>query len=182
MLWIRKLSRVTADSSEQMWTRYLLAFSRPGSKDWHQAGRGSQLLCSSCQNYENKHGCLPRSAAFMFKPVKEEEEVNSKHGMRTRRSRAAVSLAPSNVTFHLFFAGVLLRILTQRSSAQYLTAAVVSEKWTPEAHRLPHQWGSAVKGPDLHEWNILHFSEVVFHGQQERIQQEEEQGEQNTVQ
>lgn len=64
---------------------------RAGSKDWHQVGRGSQLLCSSCQNYENKHGCLPRSAAFMFKPVKEEEEVNSKHGMRTRRSRAAVS-------------------------------------------------------------------------------------------
>lgn len=92
---------------------------------------------------------------------------------------------PTSLLFSYFFCNrdwVLLRILTQRSSAQYLTAAVVSEKWTPEAHRLPHQWGSAVKGPDLHEWNILHFSEVVFHGQQERIQQEEEQGEQNTVQ
>lgn len=97
MLSIRKPSRVTADLSEQMQNRHLLACSRAGSKDWHQAGRGNQLLCSSCQNYENKHGCLPRSAAFMFKPVKEEEEVNSKHGMRTRRSRAAVRLAPSNI-------------------------------------------------------------------------------------
>ncbi|XP_053171909.1 arginine-glutamic acid dipeptide repeats protein isoform X1 [Scomber japonicus] len=64
-----------------------------GSKDWHQGGRDNPLLCTSCRTYENKHGCLPPSqksagAPFMFKPVKEEEEVNSKHGMRTRRSRA----------------------------------------------------------------------------------------------
>ncbi|XP_031587289.1 arginine-glutamic acid dipeptide repeats protein isoform X1 [Oreochromis aureus] len=63
------------------------------SKDWHQGGRGNPLLCTSCRTYENKHGCLPSapksgSAPFMFKPVKVEEEVNSKHGMRTRRSRA----------------------------------------------------------------------------------------------
>lgn len=111
-LWLNKWVRAVnpqavtchgTTSGGQMWTRYLLALSHPGSKDWHQAGRGSQLLCSSCQNYENKHGCLPRSAAFMFKPVKEEEEVNSKHGMRTRRSRAAVSLAPSNIALTFFF-------------------------------------------------------------------------------
>lgn len=75
-------------------------FSLTGSKDWHQGGRHNPLLCTSCRTYENKHGCLPPAsksagAPFMFKPVKEEEEVNSKHGMRTRRSRAPVSLKPS---------------------------------------------------------------------------------------
>ncbi|XP_023117961.2 arginine-glutamic acid dipeptide repeats protein isoform X1 [Amphiprion ocellaris] len=63
------------------------------SKDWHQGGRDNPLLCTTCRTYENKHGCLPPAqksgnAPFMFKPVKAEEEVNSKHGMRTRRSRA----------------------------------------------------------------------------------------------
>nr|XP_019957181.1 PREDICTED: arginine-glutamic acid dipeptide repeats protein-like isoform X1 [Paralichthys olivaceus] len=63
------------------------------SKDWHQGGKDNNpLLCTTCRSYENKHGCLPpapKSAggSFMFKPVKEEEE-HSKHGMRTRRSRA----------------------------------------------------------------------------------------------
>ncbi|XP_022602540.1 arginine-glutamic acid dipeptide repeats protein-like isoform X2 [Seriola dumerili] len=66
------------------------------SKDWHQGGRDNPLLCTSCRTYENKHGCLPQApksggTSFMFKPVKEEEEVNSKHGMRTRRSRAPLS-------------------------------------------------------------------------------------------
>ncbi|XP_047438882.1 arginine-glutamic acid dipeptide repeats protein isoform X2 [Mugil cephalus] len=66
------------------------------SKDWHQGGRNNPLLCTSCRTYENKHGCLPpaskaANAPFMFKPVKAEEEVNSKHGMRTRRSRAPLS-------------------------------------------------------------------------------------------
>lgn len=63
------------------------------SKDWHQGGKNNPVLCTRCRTYENKHGCLPPSqksggSLFMFKPVKEEEEVNSKHGMRTRRSRA----------------------------------------------------------------------------------------------
>nr|XP_061813877.1 arginine-glutamic acid dipeptide repeats protein-like [Nerophis lumbriciformis] len=63
------------------------------SKDWHQGGRYNPLLCTTCRTYENKHGCLPATqkssgTSFMFKPVKEEEEGNSKHGMRTRRSRA----------------------------------------------------------------------------------------------
>ncbi|KAL6112074.1 rere [Pungitius sinensis] len=63
------------------------------SKDWHRGRRENALLCTTCRTYENKHGCLPPApkstgAPFMFKPVKEEEEVNSKHGMRTRRSRA----------------------------------------------------------------------------------------------
>ncbi|XP_028262442.1 arginine-glutamic acid dipeptide repeats protein isoform X2 [Parambassis ranga] len=65
------------------------------SKDWYQGGRGNPLLCTSCRTYENKHGCLPpapksANASFMFKPVKE-EEGSSKHGMRTRRSRAPLS-------------------------------------------------------------------------------------------
>lgn len=63
------------------------------SKDWHQGGKNNPVLCTRCRTYENKHGCLPPAqksggSLFMFKPVKEEEEVNSKHGMRTRRSRA----------------------------------------------------------------------------------------------
>ncbi|XP_024126872.1 arginine-glutamic acid dipeptide repeats protein isoform X2 [Oryzias melastigma] len=63
------------------------------SKDWHQSGRDNSLLCTTCRNYVNKHGCLPpapksANSSFMFKLVKAEEEVNSKHGMRTRRSRA----------------------------------------------------------------------------------------------
>nr|XP_043879915.1 arginine-glutamic acid dipeptide repeats protein isoform X2 [Solea senegalensis] len=63
------------------------------SKDWHEGGKDNNpLLCTACRAYERKHGCLPPTSkstgTFMFKPVKEEEEVNSKHGMRTRRSRA----------------------------------------------------------------------------------------------
>uniref|UniRef100_A0A8C2Z8I2 Arginine-glutamic acid dipeptide (RE) repeats b n=1 Tax=Cyclopterus lumpus TaxID=8103 RepID=A0A8C2Z8I2_CYCLU len=58
--------------------------------------RDNPLLCTTCRTYENKHGCLPPAskctgAPFLFKPVKEEEEVNSKHGMKTRRSRAPLS-------------------------------------------------------------------------------------------
>uniref|UniRef100_A0A3P8UPN7 Arginine-glutamic acid dipeptide (RE) repeats b n=1 Tax=Cynoglossus semilaevis TaxID=244447 RepID=A0A3P8UPN7_CYNSE len=64
------------------------------SKDWHQGGKDNHhLLCSTCRLHEKRHGCLPHApkspgASFMFKPVKEEEVMNSKHGMRTRRSRA----------------------------------------------------------------------------------------------
>uniref|UniRef100_A0A1A8EQK3 Arginine-glutamic acid dipeptide (RE) repeats b n=1 Tax=Nothobranchius korthausae TaxID=1143690 RepID=A0A1A8EQK3_9TELE len=63
------------------------------SKDWHQGGRDYPLLCTTCRTYENKHGCLPpapksATSSFMFKPVKAEEEVNNKHGMRTRQSKA----------------------------------------------------------------------------------------------
>ncbi|XP_014837629.1 PREDICTED: arginine-glutamic acid dipeptide repeats protein-like isoform X2 [Poecilia mexicana] len=66
------------------------------SKDWHQVGRDNSLLCTTCRTYENKHGCLPPAsksgnASFMFKPVKVEEELNSKHGMRTRQSRAPLT-------------------------------------------------------------------------------------------
>uniref|UniRef100_A0A3P9IMN8 Arginine-glutamic acid dipeptide (RE) repeats b n=1 Tax=Oryzias latipes TaxID=8090 RepID=A0A3P9IMN8_ORYLA len=63
------------------------------SKDWHQGGRDNSLLCTTCRTSVNKHGFLPpasksANSSFMFKLVKAEEEVNSKHGMRTRRSRA----------------------------------------------------------------------------------------------
>ncbi|XP_072308485.1 arginine-glutamic acid dipeptide repeats protein isoform X2 [Eucyclogobius newberryi] len=66
------------------------------SKDWNQGGKNSSVLCTRCRTHENKHGCLPSAqksggSLYMFKPVKEEEEVNSKHGMRTRRSRAPMS-------------------------------------------------------------------------------------------
>lgn len=66
------------------------------SKDWHQGGRDNPLLCTTCRTFENKHGCLPPASksggsSFMFKPVKAEDEVNNKHGMRTRQSKAPVS-------------------------------------------------------------------------------------------
>lgn len=81
---------------------------KTGSKDWHQGRRDNPLLCTTCRTYENKHGCLPPApksagAPFMFKPVKEEEEVNSKHGMRTRRSRAPVSLRLADQSHHLYY-------------------------------------------------------------------------------
>lgn len=47
----------------------------------------------------------------MFKPVKEEEEVNSKHGMRTRRSRAPVSPRLTDQS-HLSLALAEAKILT----------------------------------------------------------------------
>lgn len=48
----------------------------------------------------------------MFKPVKEEEEVNSKHGMRTRRSRAPVSLrlTPPLMETHQSSLGIAVNI------------------------------------------------------------------------
>ncbi|KAL0978169.1 hypothetical protein UPYG_G00166970 [Umbra pygmaea] len=66
------------------------------SKDWQHGGRDNILLCTNCRTYYNKHGRLPpgpkpADPPFMFKPVKEEEEGNGKHGMRTRRSRAPLS-------------------------------------------------------------------------------------------
>ncbi|KAF3856277.1 hypothetical protein F7725_017000 [Dissostichus mawsoni] len=65
-------------------------------QDWHHGRRDSSLLCTTCHTHESKHGSLPPAsksavAPFLFKPVKEEEEVNNKHGMRTRRSRAPLS-------------------------------------------------------------------------------------------
>ncbi|XP_055768682.1 arginine-glutamic acid dipeptide repeats protein isoform X2 [Salvelinus fontinalis] len=66
------------------------------SKDWQHGGRDNILLCTTCRTFYNKHGRLPpgpkpADPPFMFKPVKEEEEGNGKHGMRTRRSRAPLS-------------------------------------------------------------------------------------------
>ncbi|CDQ63242.1 unnamed protein product [Oncorhynchus mykiss] len=66
------------------------------SKDWQHGGRDNILLCTTCRTYYNKHGRLPpgpkpADPPFMFKPVKEEEEGNGKHGMRTRRSRTPLS-------------------------------------------------------------------------------------------
>ncbi|XP_028969741.2 arginine-glutamic acid dipeptide repeats protein isoform X2 [Esox lucius] len=66
------------------------------SKDWQHGGRDNILLCTNCRTYYSKHGRLPpgpkpADPPFMFKPVKEEEEGNGKHGMRTRRSRAPLS-------------------------------------------------------------------------------------------
>lgn len=65
--------------------------------------------------------------------------------------------------------------LTSPSSARHPTAVVVSEKWPPEADRLPDQRGPAHQGPDV-RWNVVHLSALVLHGHQERIQQEEKQG------
>uniref|UniRef100_A0A8C7UQ21 Arginine-glutamic acid dipeptide repeats protein n=1 Tax=Oncorhynchus mykiss TaxID=8022 RepID=A0A8C7UQ21_ONCMY len=73
------------------------------SKDWQHGGRDNILLCTTCRTFYNKHGRLPpgpkpADPPFMFKPVKEEEEGNGKHGMRTRRSRAPVRLRASHLS------------------------------------------------------------------------------------
>uniref|UniRef100_A0A8C7CC63 Arginine-glutamic acid dipeptide (RE) repeats b n=1 Tax=Oncorhynchus kisutch TaxID=8019 RepID=A0A8C7CC63_ONCKI len=73
------------------------------SKDWQHGGRDNILLCTTCRTYYNKHGRLPpgpkpADPPFMFKPVKEEEEGNGKHGMRTRRSRTPVSLGTAHLS------------------------------------------------------------------------------------
>uniref|UniRef100_A0A665VNV6 Arginine-glutamic acid dipeptide (RE) repeats b n=1 Tax=Echeneis naucrates TaxID=173247 RepID=A0A665VNV6_ECHNA len=96
------------------------------SKDWHQGGRDNPWLCTTCRTYENKHGCLPpapksANAPFMFKPVKEEEEVNSKHGMRTRRSRAPVS---SKLADHSYF-------ITHKHLQNNVCAIAISHKLKP---------------------------------------------------
>ncbi|XP_023225792.1 arginine-glutamic acid dipeptide repeats protein-like isoform X5 [Centruroides sculpturatus] len=66
------------------------------SKDWHHAGKDHALLCTECRLFFKKYGeqrplSEPREPPpFMFKPVKEEENnnsVNGKHVMRTRRSK-----------------------------------------------------------------------------------------------
>uniref|UniRef100_A0A8C8BSL0 Arginine-glutamic acid dipeptide repeats protein n=1 Tax=Oncorhynchus tshawytscha TaxID=74940 RepID=A0A8C8BSL0_ONCTS len=73
------------------------------SKDWQHGGRDNILLCTTCRTFYNKHGRLPpgpkpADPPFMFKPVKEEEEGNGKHGMRTRRSRAPVRRRASHLS------------------------------------------------------------------------------------
>ncbi|KAM9298990.1 arginine-glutamic acid dipeptide repeats protein [Gastrophryne carolinensis] len=68
------------------------------SKDWHHGGRENILLCTDCRIHFKKYGELPPiekpvdPPPFMFKPVKEEEDsLNGKHSMRTRRSRGSMS-------------------------------------------------------------------------------------------
>uniref|UniRef100_UPI00398F3A98 arginine-glutamic acid dipeptide repeats protein isoform X6 n=1 Tax=Pristiophorus japonicus TaxID=55135 RepID=UPI00398F3A98 len=68
------------------------------SKDWHHGGRDNILLCTECRIHFKKYAELPPiekpvdPPPFMFKPVKEEEDVLSgKHSMRTRRSRGSMS-------------------------------------------------------------------------------------------
>ncbi|XP_053546419.1 arginine-glutamic acid dipeptide repeats protein isoform X4 [Bombina bombina] len=68
------------------------------SKDWHHAGRENILLCTDCRIHFKKYGELPPiekpvdPPPFMFKPVKEEEDgINGKHSMRTRRNRGSMS-------------------------------------------------------------------------------------------
>ncbi|KAM9410368.1 arginine-glutamic acid dipeptide repeats protein isoform 2-T2 [Pholidichthys leucotaenia] len=95
------------------------------SKDWHQSGtRDNSLLCTTCRTYENKHGCLPPAprsgrTSYMFKPVKAEEEVNSKHAMRTRRSRAP-------------------QLSSLRSGHRRLTGSPTSEEQQPSNHPAPN--------------------------------------------
>uniref|UniRef100_A0A672YDW6 Arginine-glutamic acid dipeptide repeats protein n=1 Tax=Sphaeramia orbicularis TaxID=375764 RepID=A0A672YDW6_9TELE len=116
------------------------------SKDWHQGRRDNPVLCTRCRTYENKHGCLPPSqkssgTLFMFKPVKEEEEVNSKHGMRTRRSRAPVSLS---LLFSVFTAKCCtMPRLSEESPAQ---EPEEPEKVTPKRPKTQEPQGSRSEG------------------------------------
>lgn len=70
----------------------------PGSKDWHHGGRDNVLLCVTCHAHFSKHRRLPplpkpADPPYLFKPVRDEDEGLGAHqGMKTRRSRASVSL------------------------------------------------------------------------------------------
>ncbi|XP_052832900.1 arginine-glutamic acid dipeptide repeats protein-like, partial [Octopus bimaculoides] len=64
------------------------------SKDWHHAGKDKALLCTDCRLFFKKYGedrpvvdSPPDPPPFLFKPVQEDETINGKHNMRTRRSR-----------------------------------------------------------------------------------------------
>ncbi|XP_015919122.1 arginine-glutamic acid dipeptide repeats protein isoform X2 [Parasteatoda tepidariorum] len=59
------------------------------SKDWLPVGKDLAVMCTDCRNYYKKHGEFPAidSKDFFFQPVKEEEGVNGKHVMRTRRCK-----------------------------------------------------------------------------------------------
>ncbi|KAM4702740.1 arginine-glutamic acid dipeptide repeats protein [Rhinophrynus dorsalis] len=77
------------------------------SKDWHHGGRENILLCTDCRIHFKKYGELPPiekpmdPPPFMFKPVKEEEDaLNGKHSMRTRRSRGSMSTLRSGRKKH----------------------------------------------------------------------------------
>ena len=67
------------------------------SKDWHHAGKEKALLCTDCRLFFKKYGKerpvdnKREPPPFMFKPVREDDTVNGKHNMRTRRSKEQVS-------------------------------------------------------------------------------------------
>lgn len=79
----------------QEWLDFFVAV----SKDWHHAGKDRTLLCTKCRLFFKKYGeerpleGEKETPSFLFKPVKEEEEesINGKHNMRTRRSTTSVS-------------------------------------------------------------------------------------------
>ncbi|KFM59729.1 Arginine-glutamic acid dipeptide repeats protein, partial [Stegodyphus mimosarum] len=62
------------------------------SKDWLPVGKDLQVMCTECRLYYKKHGEFrpvdsKDNLPFLFQPVKEEDSVNGKHVMRTRRSK-----------------------------------------------------------------------------------------------
>ena len=74
------------------------------SRDWHHAGKDRSLLCTECRLFFKKYGedrpldGDKDTSSYLFKPVKEEEDtVNGKHNMRTRRGNSAVSFHHSLV-------------------------------------------------------------------------------------
>ena len=78
------------------------------SKDWHHAGKDKALLCTECRLFFKKYGedrpvvDSPRDPPpFLFKPVQEDEAINGKHNMRTRRSRESVRIKDFFILFLL---------------------------------------------------------------------------------
>ncbi|XP_054710797.1 arginine-glutamic acid dipeptide repeats protein-like [Uloborus diversus] len=62
------------------------------SKDWLPVGKDLAVMCTECRLYYKKHGELrpvdsKDNLPFLFQPVKEEDGLNGKHVMRTRRSK-----------------------------------------------------------------------------------------------
>uniref|UniRef100_A0A3P8T5M1 Arginine-glutamic acid dipeptide (RE) repeats b n=1 Tax=Amphiprion percula TaxID=161767 RepID=A0A3P8T5M1_AMPPE len=126
------------------------------SKFWIGTRVEETTLCCArlVGTYENKHGCLPPAqksgnAPFMFKPVKAEEEVNSKHGMRTRRSRAPVSLRLADLSHNQFITiasvsvsviiFVWCQLLTPLLFLQKIKEEVTSPKTTKRVRESPAQ-------------------------------------------
>ena len=92
---MREMCAPSVTEGDNVWlTMVLFAVSR----DWHHAGKDRSLLCTECRLFFKKYGedrpldGDKDTSSYLFKPVKEEEDtVNGKHNMRTRRGNSAVS-------------------------------------------------------------------------------------------
>lgn len=94
----------------------LLFYFCSASKDWLPVGKDLAVMCTECRLYYKKHGELrpvdsKDNLPFLFQPVKEEDNVNGKHVMRTRRSKEVIYINKyifPNFCFQIYFIYLLL--------------------------------------------------------------------------